>query len=75
MLIRVWMRPACHTLSNAFSTSMNMAAEKFFIFLACMTVWMSSKILSCIDLFFRKPACSSFILLLVSAQFVSLFYC
>ena len=34
----VCMGPVCHTLSNAISMSMNMAAEKFFIFLACMVV-------------------------------------
>ena len=68
----VFMVPVCHTLSNAISTSMNMAGEKFFIFLACVVVCVSCNILSLVNLSALKPACSSFILLFCSAQFVNL---
>ena len=69
-LMSVRMRPSCHTLSNAFSTSINMAAEKCFIFLACMAVCVNWKVLSWVDFCARKPACSSFNLLLLSAHLV-----
>ena len=73
-LISVRMRPSCHTLSNAFSTSINMAAEKCFIFLTCMAVCVSWKILPRVDLCAGKPACSSLSLLLLSAHLVNFIF-
>ena len=59
----VCMGPVCHTLSNAISMSMNMAAEKFFIFLACMVVCVSCNILSWID--FSPEACLFFVYFII----------
>ena len=66
------MSPLFHTLSNAFSTSINMAAEWCLIFLALRVDWVSWKILSLVDLCLRKPDCCLLRMLLLVAQFVSL---
>ena len=68
----VWRRPLCQTLSKAFSTSMNTEAHLFFLFLACIAIWVSWNNLSVVLLCFLKPAYSSFIMLLFSTYCVSL---
>ena len=64
--ISVYISPLCHSLSNAFSTSMNSAAQWCLRFLAWYAICVSWKILSCVLLFALKPACSGFIILFCS---------